>query len=173
MSADNTKTEKAFSDYLPEYRAQLKQGHLQQAYKGLMEYFDGLKLHLSKKYPDYFVSNSVHYGYMDYTYFYFFPKTLKRQGLKIVILFIHESFRFEVWLAGYNKNIQAKYCRQIKEHNWNKYRLPAKANGDSILEHVLVENADFTDLDSLTKKIEVGTLRFIDDIESFLSNKPL
>jgi hypothetical protein len=172
MSADS-KTGKAFSDYLPEYRAQLKKGHLQQVYKGLMEYFDALKLHLSKKYPDYFVSSSVHYGYMDYTYFYFFPKTLKRQGLKIVVLFIHESFRFEVWLAGYNKNIQAKYCRQIKERNWNKYRLPEKANGDSILEHVLVENADFTDLDSLTKKIEVGTLQFIDDIESFLSNKPL
>jgi hypothetical protein len=39
---------------------------------------------------------------------------------------------------------------------------------DSILEHVLVDNPDFGDLDFLTKQIEKGTLEFIENVESFL-----
>ena len=104
----------SFDKYLTEYRKQLQKGTVKEAYKGLMGYIDNLRLHLKNKYPDYFISD-VHYGLMDYTYFYFFPKTLKRQNLKIMILFIHESFKFEVLLAGYNKNVQAQYWKLSKK----------------------------------------------------------
>ena len=40
---------------------------------------------------------------------------------------------------------------------------------DSIIEGILVENPDFSDLDALTKHIERGTLKFIEDVENFLS----
>ena len=40
---------------------------------------------------------------------------------------------------------------------------------DSVVEHILVDNPDFSDLDALTKQIEQGTLKFIQDIESFLT----
>ena len=40
---------------------------------------------------------------------------------------------------------------------------------DSILEHTLVENPDFSDTDKLTAEIEKGVLEFIADIEEFLS----
>jgi len=33
----------------------------------------------------------------------------------------------------------------------------------------LVENPDFNDLDALTSQIEKGTLKFIEDVENFLS----
>ena len=42
-------------------------------------------------------------------------------------------------------------------------------DADSILEHILVENPDFRDLDRLTKQIERETMKFIKDVESFLS----
>lgn len=58
----------------------------------------------------------------------------------------------------------------IKDSNWNKYPLPATAKGaDSIVEHFLAENPNFSDLDALTKQIETGTLMFTKDIEGFLS----
>jgi len=41
---------------------------------------------------------------------------------------------------------------------------------DSILEHILVEYPDFSDLDALKKQIEIGTLEFIEEIENFLSH---
>jgi len=153
-----------------EYRRQLQKGAIQKAYQGLMDYIMRLRSHFENKYPDYSVSGSVYFGYMDMTYFSFFPETLKLRRLKVGIVFVHRTFRFEVWLFGYNKGVQAKYWKLFKENGWNKYRIPPTTKGvDSILEGILVENPDFSDLNALTKQIERGTLKFIEDVESFLS----
>ncbi len=161
-----------FHQYIEEYRKQLEKGAVKAAYQGLMDYFTQLRLHLKNKYPDYFLSGSIHYGQMDYTYFYFFPKTLKRQKLKVVIIFFHDTFKIEVWLAGYNKNIQAEYWKLFKENGWNKYRLAATPSaGDSIVEYALNDKPDFSNLDALTNQIETGTLTFIKDVENFLSKQ--
>ncbi|HEY6074164.1 MAG TPA: hypothetical protein VIV15_12445 [Anaerolineales bacterium] len=157
-------------EYTEEYRKQLEKGAIQKAYKGLMEYMMGLRTFFKNKYPDYSVSGSLYYGYMDMTYFSFFPDSLKERGLKVAIVFLHEAFRFEVWLAGYNKQVQSKYWNLFKESNWKKYPLVASTEGaDSILESVLVDDPDFSDLEALTSQIEKGTLKFIKDVEGFLS----
>ena len=163
----------SFHDNMNEYKKQLRRGSVQKAYQGLMDYIMGLRSYFEKKYPDYSVSGNIYFGYMDMTYFAFFPKTLKRRKLKVGIVFVHETFRFEVWLFGYNKSVQAKYWRLFKESSWSKYRVPSKIEGvDSILEGILVENPDFIDLDALTKQIERGTLKFIEDVEDVLSKYP-
>lgn len=163
---------KPFQKYMNEYKKQVKKGDIVEAYKGLMEYIMDLRTYFKKKYPDYYVSGSIYQGYMDMTYFSFFPESLKQKKLKIGIVFNYESFRFEVWLFGYNKQIQTKYWNLIKGNNWNKYRIPPTPKGfDSILEQNLVDNPDFNNLDALTKQIEEGTLKFINDVENFLSTK--
>jgi hypothetical protein len=160
----------SFQEYIAEYKKQLEKGAIQQAYKGLMDYLMGLKVYLKNKYPDYYVSSSIYHGYMDMTYFSFSPESLKRRKMKIAIVFVHDKFRFEVWLAGYNKKVQTKYWKLVKESNWTKYHIPSTTKGaDSILEYVLVGNPDFSDLDALTKQIENQTLVFIKDIENFLT----
>ena len=160
----------SFHEYINEYRKQLEKGAIKQAYKGLMQYIMSLRTHFKNKYPDYFVSGSIYYGYMDMTYFSFFPKSLKHRKLKIAIVFLHDAFRFEVWLAGNNKQVQSKYWELFKESDWNKYHIVSTTKGiDSIVEYILVDNPDFSDLDTLTKQIERETLKFIKDVESFLS----
>jgi hypothetical protein len=47
--------------------------------------------------------------------------------------------------------------------------VPATKDVDSFVENVLVENPDFSDLDTLTKQIEKETLKFIKDVDGFLS----
>jgi hypothetical protein len=153
-------------EYMDEFKEQLKKGHIQKAYKGLIEYILGLKSYLKNKYPDYFVSGSLYFGYMDMTYFSFTPKSLKQRKLKIAIVFNYDAFRFEVWLGGYNKQVQNKYWKLFKNSGWNSYGLVSSTKGvDAIIEHVLVRNPDFNDLDRLTMKIEKKTLEFINDIE--------
>jgi hypothetical protein len=160
----------SFHEYIKEYRTQLEKGEIKKAYKGLMEYIMELRTHFKNNYPDYFVSSSIYYGYMDMTYFSFYPQSLKNRNLKIAIIFLHESFRFEVWLAGFNKQVQAKYWKLLKESDWNKYHLVSSTKGaDSILEYILVDNPDFRDLELLTMQIEKETLKFIKDVESFLA----
>jgi len=162
----------AFHEAMNEYKKQLKKGDIKEAYNGLIQYFKDLRSHFNNKYPDFLVSSSIYPGYMDLTYFHFFPKSLKPRKLKIVILFIHDTFRFEVWLAGNNKKVQNEYLNLFTESNWNKYHIASTTKGvDSILDHILIDNPDFRELDTLTIKVEQGTLKFIEDIETFLSKQ--
>jgi hypothetical protein len=161
----------SFHENMNEYRTQLEKGAIQQAYIGLMEYLMALRTHFQYRYPDYSVSGSIYYGYMDMTYFSIVPKSLKARNLKIAIVFIHEVFQFEAWLAGSNKQVQQKYWELIKESGWNKYRIVPTIKGvDSIIESVLVAEPDFSDLDGLTKRIEKQVSAFIMDVEAFLSD---
>ena len=164
---------KSFPECMIEYKNQLEKGAIQRAYQGLMEYLMNLMTHLQNNYPDYVVSGSIYVGYMDMTYFSFFPQSLKQRSLKIAIVFIHETFQFEAWLAGFNKQVQAKYWKLLHESDWDKYRIVPTTKGvDAILEHTLVGDPDFGDLDALTEQIEMGTLKFIADVEGFLSQHP-
>ena len=160
----------AFADDLQAFHEQLKKGSVQRAYQGLIQYNLDLKTYLAKKHPTYSVSGSLYQGYMDMTYFSFTPGSLTERKLKVAIVFVYETFRFEAWLAAVNKQVQAKDWQLIKDSGWEQYCLvPSLEGQDAIIECVLVEEPDFSDLDMLTKQIETGSLKFIADVESFLS----
>ena len=160
----------SFNKSMDEYRSQMKKGQIQQAYRGLMDYISTLKTYLKDKYPSYSVPGSIYFGYMDMTYFSFTSKALKDRNLKVAIVFVHETCRFEAWLAAVNKQVQEKYWKLIRESGWNQYHLVREVKGnDAILEHILVADPDFGDMDALTMQIEKGTLKFIEDVEGFLS----
>ena len=160
----------SFHESIIEYRDQLMKGTIQKAYRGLMEYFGSLRSYFKKKYPYYAVSGSIYFGYMDMTYFAINPPILKDRKLKVAIVFLHEEFRFEVWLGGYNKTVQREYWNLVKEKSWDIYSVPSSIKGiDSVVEYILVDNPDFRDLNALTSNIERGTLNFIKNVEEFLS----
>jgi hypothetical protein len=155
---------------MKEYKHLLKMGVIQRAYKGLMDYIMGLRTHFNTRYPDYFVSSSLYYGYMDMTYFSIVPKIIAERKLKVAIVFLHEACRFEIWLAGANKQVQSRYWKCIKESGWEKYHLvPTTKGEDAIIQTILVDQPDFDDPDGLTKQIEYGTNEFINDVEEFLN----
>jgi hypothetical protein len=152
-----------------EYRKQLEKGTIQIAYRGLMDYILSLKTHFSSRHPEYAVSGTPYFGYMDMTYFSIVPEAYRQRGLKIAVVFLHEAFRFEVWLAAANKQVQKKTWEYFKDSGWNQYRIvPAVQGYDSILEQTLVDDPDFSDLPALTGRIEQGTLDFIREVEKHL-----
>ncbi len=157
------------NECIGEYKQQMEKGAIQMAYQGLMQYVMNLRTHLNNKYRELSPGN-IYQGYLDMTYFPIFPESVKRRKLKIAIVLIHKTVKFEVWLVGYNKQTQAKYWKLFKDVEWKDYRVPESLKGvDSIIEHTLVENPDFTDLDKLTRQIEEGILAFVDDIQAYLS----
>jgi hypothetical protein len=159
----------SFQKNIEVYKAQLEKGSIQKAYRGLMEFIMGLKTHFMKTYPDYTVSGNIYFGYMDMTYFSIIPKPLKTKKLKIAIVFLHETFRFEVWLSAVNRQVQARYYEIIKKSGWKKYKtVPQEKGIDSIVEHVLVNDPDFSNLKELSQQLESGVLNFIKDIEKLL-----
>lgn len=155
-----------------EYRKQLEKGAIREAYRGLMDYFNALRAHFKKRYPGHSVSGSVYYGYMDMTYFALSPESLKSRRLKVAIVFIHDAFRFEVWLAGSNRAVQTEYWEFFTERDWNKYHIVIPGKGvDAILDHILIDDPDFRDLDALTEEIERGTMKFIEVVDAFLADQ--
>jgi hypothetical protein len=154
---------------IDEYRKQLQKGTIREAYQGLMRFFDDLHLYLKAAHPEFFLSD-VHYGLMDYTYLYFFPQTLKRQNLKVAIVFAHDTFTFRVLLAGYNKATSEKVYKLLKENNWSLYPLAENIQeSDAVTDFVVVDKPDFGDFDGLAGQVEQGVLKFIGDVEGFLS----
>ncbi len=161
----------SLNDHILEYVHQLKQGHIQKAYKGIMTFMAGLKLYLEKNYPDYF-SSALYFGYMDMSYFAFTPMDLKQKKLKIAIVYLHEQSRFEVWLGGSNRKVQAKYIELLSRVNiGNKFRLSQVQPGiDSIIEMTLVQQPDFDDRQALMEQIELGIIAFVSHARSLLSD---
>jgi len=155
---------------MKELRGQLRAGVIQKAYRALLDYMMDLRIRFKNRYPSYSISG-LYQGYMDMTYFAIVPPSLKHRDLKIAIVFNYEAFRFEAWLAGTNRHVQRKYWELFRDSRWTEYRVVTPAKGvDSIIECNLAENFDFGDLDSLTMSIEENAVKFIDDVERFLSD---
>jgi len=161
----------SFAEVMQAYQQQLQQGLIQQAYRGLMEFMSALKTNLKTEYPDYQVSGSLYFGYMDMTYFSFTPPNLKEKGLKVAIVFVHETFAFEAWLSAANRAVLAQYAQLIEDAGWKKYRrVSAAENPDAILEHTIMANPDFSDLTALSAFIEREALAFCADVQAFISD---
>jgi len=162
----------SFHEAMMEYKQQMQQGVIPQAYRGLMVYLLKLKTNLKVKHPEYNVSGSLYFGYMDMTYFSFFPDALKHKNLKVGLVFIHATCQFEAWLFGVNKQIQNHYWKIIKESGWNQYSLVKTTQSeDAILTHVLTQNPNFDELEKLSDQIENGLLVFISNVVRFVEGK--
>lgn len=160
----------SFPASMIKFKEQLQKGYLQKAYSGLMHYYRALRSHFEDAYPEYSVPSNIYYGYMDMTYFSVIPESLKRRKLKIAIVFVYDTFQFEVWLSGSNRDVQAEYWTLINESGWNQYRrAPNPKTEDHVIAHLLIEDPDFSDLDRLTKRIDSGTVEFIQDVEEFFA----
>ena len=161
---------RSIQDEINELREQLKTGSIQKAYRALLGYMMDLRMQFKKRLPSYSISG-LYQGYMDMTYFAIVPPSLKHRSLKIAIVFNYEAFRFEAWLAGGNRQVQRKYWQLVRDSRWTEYRIVTPAKGvDSIMECDLAGSFDFGDCDGLTAKIEEKTIKFIEDVEKFLSD---
>ncbi len=158
----------SLNDDIQEYKTQLDKGSIQRAYKGIMTFMSDLKTYLESRYPDYFAS-AMYFGYMDMTYFAFTPSELKDLKLKIAVVFLHEECRFEIWLAGVNRQVQADHIELLKKKNTGGYILSKVSPGvDSILVSEISGQPDFGRPDELKRTIEDKITAFVKDIKLML-----
>lgn len=163
---------KSLNDCMQTYKREVKKGDIKQAYTGLMRFFKDLQAHFKYACLDFSVTSNIYYGCMDLTFISFATELLKREKLKIAIVFNHDEFRFEVWLTGANKKIQERYLKLLKEKNWTQYPLTSTTkNITYISSSIIVVDPDFSKLDKLTQIIEKETLAFINSFEDFISNR--
>ena len=149
------------------YTSHLQQGELQTAYKGILDSISLLRAHFIRKYPDCDVGG-IYQGYMDMSYFSLSPKTLREQGLKIAIVYLHAKGVFEVWLSARNRGLSKKYDA-IRCHSFPDMTVfHDDTNLDSIIECTLTASPDFENHAKLTNIIVQGVEEFLAAIVSLI-----
>lgn len=155
---------KTLNKLIEEYTNHLRQGEIQIAYKGIMDFLGKLRAEFVKTHPHYDVS-SIYQGYMDMSYFSLSTKSLKEKGLKIAIVYLHDKGGFEVWLSARNRDIAKTYSSVFNGSNSSYANVfHDNNNPDAIVESVLETAPDFEDQSSLIDNINKGVERFISDI---------
>ncbi len=158
----------SLNESVKEYTAQLQHGQIQKAYKGIMTFMSSLKAHLKNQHPEY-TATALYFGYMDMTYFAFTPLDLKQRSLKIAIVYLHEQNRFEIWLGGANRKVQAEYIELFKAKDLDGLLLSeVKPGVDSIIELRLIEKPDFDHPEELMLAIESKVIAFTGKIKELL-----
>jgi len=162
----------SLGDCVNEYTTQLSRGTIQTAYRGIMTFMSDLRSFLECKYPD-FTAGALYFGYMDMTYFAFTPSALRERRLKIALVYLHKEGRFESWLAGNSRQIQAKYVEMLRRTHLGKHVLSQIQPGvDSIIASAIVDRPDFDDLDGLKRSIEVELMEFVEDMVRLVDSNP-
>ena len=159
---------KTLNQLINDYTCLLKQGEVQAAYRGIIEFVGKLRADYTKNYPNYDVS-SVYQGYMDMTYFSLSTKLLKDKGLKIAIVYLHDKGGFEVWLSARNRDISKRYESVISSFKSDDISVFHDiSNLDAIIECTLTGAPDFEDQASLIGLIEQGVETFASEMEKLL-----
>ncbi len=80
-----------------------------------------------------------------------------------MLLYI-KYFNYEIWLSGFNRDIQNKYFKILKEKS-QKYTLTNNPNKtDYILKTDINSNHDYDNLHELLKQMKVSITEFISDL---------
>ena len=144
---------KTLNELIEGYTNHLKQGEIQTAYKGILEFLGKLRAAFIKHYPDYDVS-SIYQGYMDMSYFSLSTKSLKDKGLKIAIVYLHEKGAFEVWLSARNREISKGYDSVFRGKMGDGINIfHDENNQDAIIECTLTSSPDFEEQELLQDMI--------------------
>jgi hypothetical protein len=155
----------SLNQHMKKYNEYLKEGHIQIAYRSIMEMMSQLKVTWDNKYPE-TPSGALYAGYMDMTFISIKPAVLSDLDLRVSIVYLHESHTFEVWLVARNRKIQANIHSQLKNKELGKYSLTKLGPGiDSIIASTLDSKPNFDDMDRLIDALIEKTQHFILDMK--------
>lgn len=96
-----------------EYKHILETTTVQQGYQQVIQLIKYISAELEKELPEYTFMGRVVENQMDFSYFQATRESLKESGLKVQVVFIHSTCKFEVWISGYNRKIQSRYYKML------------------------------------------------------------
>ena len=135
---------------IPAYKKAFASGEIQKTYQSLVGIVQNLRTEFHKIYKGKFSVANVLHGYIDFTYFYLQTDYLKKQRLKLAIVFNHQQVHFELWLLGQTKDVQIDYWEKLKDVKWVKEDVMPEY---SIFEIVMLANPQFDNYKKLSDSI--------------------
>lgn len=151
------------TNYIEEYKNIIQTTNLQRGYQELIKFFRYLRNYLQKEMTNFNFTANIVENNMDYSYFQFTNENLKKKGVKIVCVFLHKEFKYQVWLSGVNRQTQIK-CFNMYEKN-NKYTMsPNPDKTDYILSKDINIELNYDNIENLLNNFKKEIYMFIDDI---------
>ena len=161
---------KANSKYINEYKKIIQTTDIQLGYKELINSIKHLKSYLQKEMKNFIFSKNIVENNLEYTYFHFTNKELKSHGLKLVLVFTHKEFKFEIFLSGVNRQKQINFFNDIKDKKI-KYILsnnPSKT--DYVLKYEINNNFNYETIEEISIDIYSDIQEFTKYILLLLKN---
>jgi hypothetical protein len=156
-------------EYINEYQRLLQTTNLQKGYQEFIRFFRNLRTYLQKELPEYTFTGNIVENNMDYSYFQFANEDLKSKGLKIVIVFVHAEFSYQIWLSGLNREAQRKHYDYLKDKS-HHYTLTANPNKtDFILKMPLVSECNYNNMEELLMTIKANAVAFVHNVKRIYS----
>jgi len=126
--------------------------------------FRQLRTFLQKELPAYAFTGNIVENNMDYAYFQFTNEDLQSKGLKIVIVFVHSEFAYQIWLSGVNRKIQREYYEKLnnKSHPYTLTKNPERT--DYILKATLIGDWNALDVEEMQRAIKANAVDFINQM---------
>jgi hypothetical protein len=160
------------NDILADFKAQLRKGRIQQAYRHIFTMFADLAGELKSARQGAVSVNSLYHGYLDMTYLPVTTDVLKDHGFKIAVVFDYASFGFELWLSAVNRKKRMDMLAVLADAAISGYTPVGRdANTDAIIEHKPAGLDDLGNRKQVVSRLGKETLRFIDDMEKFVAGK--
>lgn len=149
------------------YTELLNQTDLQKGYVRIFEFLKTLRVVLMKRYPE-DIFSQLYQGMMDMSYFAIIPESLKAQGLKFAIVYVHASSSVEVWLSGRNRKIQREWSRLLVSKPITYTRVNQEIGADAIVSHRLQCQPDFNHLKDSVERMLPEIEEIIADMKNIV-----
>lgn len=153
-----------------EYTHQLQQGKIQIAYRGILDFLGKLRAAIMKNHPA-FEAGNLYQGRLDMSFFSLSTAVLKRAGLKVVVVYQHESGQFELWLSARNRATVERFGTLAGDvAQGEAAAIPDPDNRDAMVTARLVTEPDFDDPAGLIRIIDQRVGAFVLTVEKSLQN---
>jgi hypothetical protein len=158
-----------YNELMNNFKDQLSKGRIQKAYRYIFDIFSELGNEIKNSQNKVISTTSLYHGYLDMTYLPVTTETLKRNGLKIAIVFNYSLFQFEIWLSAVNRKKRNEVLEVITQSKGIKYKaVQNNENTDAIIEIRIKGINEFNNKSRIVSLITKKTIAFIDDIEEFM-----
>lgn len=154
--------------YLETYRNLLATTELQLGYQEFIKLFRFLRIELEKELPDFSFSSNIVENNMDFAYFQLTDTDLREKGVKIQVVFVHKSFRFEVWASGYNRKTQCFYYNKLKNQPLKYYLNDNPERIDYIFKAEIEKDIELHSGDIVISKIKPVVLEMITFVKNHI-----
>lgn len=138
-----------------EYKRIMDNTMIRSCYRQVMSLIKTIASVLEERLPAYRFMKRIVENQMDVTYFQLTNEQLKDRGLKIQVAFVHETCEFEVWMSGYNRNIQCAYAK-VLAHQVHPFLVSTDpARDDYIVKAVIKNRMTDADAESIVSEMQL------------------